>query len=574
MVVPNFLVSTIIVWFLSFPVATLCVSSSTKETEAGDAGGHPHSCPQEENHHHQHQQQQQQDISSSSRVPDECQLVYARVPDTDDQWATYTMIPRKKGTNVRKHGDIVIQWTDPEFPNYMDDESYNYDRTLLHQYPTLRGLTWNGQETGGQYEGKFVVESIVTGIGMVAQSTTNNGGHNVLPLVPRVDEGSLTRFDSPGAGATTSYHNLTWWFSKDLEAGDELLYSHEGKKTTIPQSGNGNVRKRPSLEYLKENAYCMDNLFPRKSRVKEAGRGTYATRDLLKDSIVGPVPVALVHRDELRSKTNHNDQLLLNYCLGHNSSNWLLFPYSPIINLINHYNVPNVELQWSAPPSSNINQNDNKKIQPMMLLELVATRPIQKGEEIYLNYGKEWEDAWWKHDRDIWKPSNTHYTPSYVMDDAIRMMRTEQEQKEHPYPDNLFTSCFYRYSDRSEEERATGQNSKKKDSITSFRWHLTKGLYDLKNFRPCQVLKRMEDNSGRSAYAARILNRPGLDITEIIPKDELHVVTHIPRAAIQFSDKAYTTDQHLKYAFRHEIGLPEELIPSSWKIKDQPAIDA
>ena len=210
----------------------------------------------------------------------------------------------------------------------------------------------------------------------------------------------------------------------------------------------------------------------------------------------------------------------------------------------------------------------------MMLLELVATRPIQKGEEIYLNYGKEWEDAWWKHDRGIWKPSNTHYTPSYVMDDAIRMMRTEQEQKEHPYPDNLFTSCFYRYSDRSEEERATGQNSKKKDSITSFRWHLTKGLYDLKNFRPCQVLKRMEDNSGRSAYAARILNRPGLDITEIIPKDELHVVTHIPRAAIQFSDKAYTTDQHLKYAFRHEIGLPEELIPSSWKIKDQPAIDA
>ena len=627
---------TILVWLLSCAL-TICTSSSAKEKVDGNdfdepncstsastststststsgvtENGGPPFCLE----HHQ-----------QFRVPDDCQLVYAKVPDTDDdddddddgdldQWATYTMVPRKKGTPVRQHGDIVIQWTDPvpvPAPEPSHNKDNDYDYMNHHTSSTLRGLTWNGQETGGHYEGQTWVESVVTGIGMTARSTAKNSNtNNILPLVPRVDEGSLTRFDSPGAGAITRYHNYTWWFSKDLQAGDELVYTQYStsdgkmapvaslplqatKETTTDENKNknhnnnlNNERKRikPSLEYLKANGYCMDNLRPRKSRVKEAGRGAFATRDLSKNSVVAPVPVALVHRDELVRKNNENEnenendkqqqqqqhQLLLNYCLGHKSSNWLLFPYAPVVNLINHYNEPNVELRWSA--ASNRNQsNSNTNTNPTMLLELVANRPIKMGEEIYLDYGRDWEDSWWKHVQETWKPNNKHYTPSYVMDDAIRMMRTEQEQKEHPYPDNVFTSCFYRYSDRSEEEQTTGQtqNSKSKDSLTSFRWHLTKGLFDLKNMRPCQVLKRMEDDNltGRSAYAVRMLNRPGLTKGEVIPKGELHIVTHIPRAAIRFSDKTGTTDQHLKNAFRHEIELAEDLIPEAWKVQQQ-----
>ena len=51
------------------------------------------------------------------RVPDGCQLIYAKVPNASEnvkregaQWATYTLTPRKKGSPVRSHGDIVIQW--------------------------------------------------------------------------------------------------------------------------------------------------------------------------------------------------------------------------------------------------------------------------------------------------------------------------------------------------------------------------------------------------------------------------------------------------------------------------------
>lgn len=517
------------------------------------------------------------------RVSDDCQLVYVEIPANfhndntkEVQWATYTMSPRKKGTPVRKHGDIVIQWTDPIPDSLKTKDQESYGRML-------REYTWNGQETGGHYEGQTWVESVVTGLGITARSTTVKNSNNILPLVPRVDEGSLTRFDSPGAGAVTPYHNYTWWFTKDINAGDELVYSSEGKMASSFQSkadestertiiNNNKLSSSLSLEYLKTNGFCMDNMRPRKSSsIKEAGRGAFASRDISKNSVVAPVPVALVHRDELRNPNHHNQQqahqLLLNYCFGHKSSSWLLFPYSPVVNLINHYNEPNVVLKWSS--DSNYNKTSGE-IGPnqLMLLELVASRPIKMGEEIFLDYGRDWEDSWWKHVREIWKPNNKHYTPSYVMDDAIKLMRTEQEQKVHPYPDNLFTSCFYRYSDRSEEERVTAKSDQSKDSITSFRWHLTKGLYELKNLRPCRVLKRMEDKSGRSVYAVRMLNRPGLNDGELIPKDEFHIVTHIPRAAIRFSDKTGTTDQHLKNTFRHEIGLPEYLIPAAWKVEN------
>jgi hypothetical protein len=66
-----------------------------------------------------------------------------------------------------------------------------------------------------------------------------------------------------------------------------------------------------------------------------------------------------------------------------------------------------------------------------------------------------------------------------------------------------------------------------------------------------------------------MLNRPGLDKHERIPNNEIHIVTHVPRAAIRFSDKPGTTDQHLPGAFRHEIGLPESLVPEAWKRRQE-----
>jgi hypothetical protein len=54
-----------------------------------------------------------------------------------------------------------------------------------------------------------------------------------------------------------------------------------------------------SMEWLKENGVCIDNIMPMKSRIIQAGRGAFATRRLKKGDVISPVPVVQVHRDHL-----------------------------------------------------------------------------------------------------------------------------------------------------------------------------------------------------------------------------------------------------------------------------------
>jgi hypothetical protein len=484
------------------------------------------------------------------RVPDSCGIVMAQSSLPNAGWGVFSMVDRQKGTEITR-GDIVIQITDPNPEHHL-----NGMKLLVDEY------AWQGQDTGGQFEGTNVL-SLVPGLGMIANSYYKH--HNILPLAPQVDEGGLTRFDSPGAGAITHYHNYSWFAQKELYAGDELFvskpevwYEERNYLQVTPTTD-----AKPSLESLREHGYCLDNLLPRKSNIKEGGRGAFATRKLEEGTIVAPVPVLPINASSLEKGVGaKTDQLLRNYCFGHKDSSLLLYSYSSMVHLINHYTEPNVKLRWSEASAELVSKPfDSSRMDQPLLLELVAARTIQPGDEIYLDYGHDWETAWWWHVKH-WKPADEHYIPSYVMDDASRMIRTEKEQKEYPYPDNVQMSCFYRYSDRNEREKSTVQ-SESVDAVYTYRWSLTKGLFDLQNIRPCSVLRRNEDPKGRwSAYAVRMFNRPGLAENEMIPKSQLHIVTHVPRSAIRFVDVQGTTDQHLEGAFRKEIGL--DVFPKEW----------
>jgi hypothetical protein len=234
-----------------------------------------------------------------------------------------------------------------------------------------------------------------------------------------------------------------------------------------------------------------------------------------------------------------------------------------------------------------------------LILELVALKDISKGDELFLDYGPAWEKAWYEHVTSQWRPIQDelgeHYAPASVIDDTIKLLRTEQEQKDHPYPTNVETSCFYKYQDHAdlvqldEVERQTqalmkagagGGAGSAAPALNTYRWNQTKGIYDMKHLRPCSVLRRSNnDEHGRKTlYAVRILNRPGLDPPEVLPTTSslspsskkkkatasapiLHIVTHVPRSAIRLTDKPHTTDTHLPGAFRHEVGLALPVMP-------------
>ena len=69
-----------------------------------------------------------------------------------------------------------------------------------------------------------------------------------------------------------------------------------------------------------------------------------------------------------------------------------------------------------------------------LMFNFAAFRDIQQGEEIVIDYGKEWEDAWNAHVRN-WMPGSELYMPAYELDNnADLMILTIHEA---PYPDNL-----------------------------------------------------------------------------------------------------------------------------------------
>jgi hypothetical protein len=478
-------------------------------------------------------------------------------------WGVFTLKDRPHGRPLL-YGDIVVQITD------LNMTHVHALKRLLHEY------LWSSEETGGFYEGRAVISSI-PGIGMLANGLPAS---NILSSVAQVDEAGLTRKSSPGAGAISYYHNYTYYVQKPLQAGEEVFLHYGDNWIQERQSKWGHklietpLQTTRPLTWLRSHGYCLDNIKPGTSRIPDAGRGAFATRPLPKGSIVAPVPVVPILDRRVMDFTRQRQdgslvslqQLLLNYCLGHPLSSVLLYPYAPGLPLINHDGLnPNVRLQWSSLQVANLITTNvslaDLHDQPKFLLELVAIRDIPKNQEIVLDYGTDWVNAWRAHVAS-WEPQqDNYYAPAYVMNDVVIALRIQEELKEHPYPDNIFTSCFYRYMDH-----AAGQQNNKpitKDAVTTVRWNQTRSIFELLNLRPCHVLKRQKDDKQGTLFTVQILNRYGLTKQERVPS--IHIVTHVPRKAIRFSDKLYTTDQHMEIAFRHEVGVPNDVFPEQWK---------
>jgi hypothetical protein len=226
-------------------------------------------------------------------VPDECSLVLAPSSLTHEQagWGVFTLKQRPRGALLGS-GDLVIQMPDLINPH------------LDGIHLLLREYMWDSHETGGFYEGTKV-SSIIPGLGMLANGLSQSA--NILPFVPRVDEGGLTRVSSPGAGAITHYHNYTFWTSQQVDAGDELFVNYgdgwfqerQGKGLVLKQEG----KPRRNLEYLREEGRCLDNIVPGQSSIPDAGRGAFARRLLPEGAIVAPVPVLPITKREALDMT-------------------------------------------------------------------------------------------------------------------------------------------------------------------------------------------------------------------------------------------------------------------------------
>mmetsp|Transcript_26489 Transcript_26489/g.40975 ORF Transcript_26489/g.40975 Transcript_26489/m.40975 type:complete len:651 (-) Transcript_26489:54-2006(-) len=376
--------------------------------------------------------------------------------------------------------------------------------------------------------------------------------------------------------------------------------------------GGNNPR---SLDWLATNGYCVDNLQVRRSDLPDAGRGAFARKAFAMDDVLLPLPLLQLRRRDLVTDENSGttNQLLLNYCFGDADSSMVLFPYSSTSNFINHSGEhSNARLQWPESDPTNFHQEGwlAKSVEDILsqkhaglMLHVVATREIFEGEEVTINYGKTWEDAWEKHLQE-WSPPAGDEPGEYVSASDLNVsesrLKTVFEQAANNYPENVATVCYYRY-DRGEEEEATKLwNSRQRteetlevDGNRALRpgfdsavylarlnrtlptilqhapaWRNFERVLSGVNARPCKVIMRhsTEDEGAGDRYLVRMYNRWNQQDFSSIPTNQVeHYVAEVPRHAIHFVDRPYTSDQHLKGAFRHEMNFPDDMFPVQWR---------
>lgn len=336
-----------------------------------------------------------------------------------------------------------------------------------------------------------------------------------------------------------------------------------------------------TIDWLEEHGRCMDNIRPGNSTIEQAGRGAFASRFIPKGGLVAPGPLLHIPNKTVLNLYEpdpwgnrdldqmYGKQLILNYCFGHSKSTLLLCPYTSPSAYINHNSKePNAKVVWAKKGTPNF-QHDwlNDDIEFLKTMEViglsvdfVAIRDIQPGEEVFIDYGPEWEKAWDTYMKN-WKPqpdSENYISGTELQSDLSVPLRTTKEQESEPYSNNVVFFCHYEYYEGWSEGK----------------WEWEAG-WEAAPLYPCKIISRKstaaEDGSIEYHYDAIMITLSEMmesnliaPAGEVIPDGEEHILTTIPRPAIQARDKMYTKDEYMPNSFRHEMMMPDDIFPSAW----------
>lgn len=353
-----------------------------------------------------------------------------------------------------------------------------------------------------------------------------------------------------------------------------------------------------TVEWIETNGVCVDNIVAAKSTIPQAGKGAFASRAIAKGANIVTTPVITMTLNQLKLRevvigSDWNEyvvhggfQQILNYCYGHEESTLVFFPAAPAVNFINHGSKENAnaEIRWSTSPYHKSEWLDSPldemktKTKSGLMFDIVATKDIQRGDEILLYYGESWEESW--------KYQVEHFGIDGNFTDTLGLptaqdlntkerdnaVRTVFEQKTIPYPSDIDTACFF--TPPEECEAPTDQSKGIKCEVDS---NHVSNFFQV-NLHPCNILSRHGGN-GIHWYTANVTvtkprankekggpKRPKADKNHDRPIEvsDNYLVKYLPRQAIRFVYKPYSKDQYRKGAFRHPIGMGESMMPEEW----------
>lgn len=335
-----------------------------------------------------------------------------------------------------------------------------------------------------------------------------------------------------------------------------------------------------SIEWLEEHGCCLDHIRPGRSSLRQAGQGAFATRKIKQGQVIAPMPVLHILRSELELYTSEPEyqlmghQILLNYGYGHPDSSIILLPYAPYVNYVNHnVTMCNAELRWSllathkdgwmqrAPADLALNEEHVG-----LVMEMVASRDISPGGEIFINYGESWEQSWTRHLQE-WMPTSSVYAYSSAaeLNQKVEWIKTENELRHAPHNGNVSTYCQV-----NDPQTATRMGmSELYEGVPKLLWQYDHSVFVGTAFAlECSIIDRTAGDVDDAYDRSDSIRPMNVRYTALLyaSQDAGYVEFHnVPREAIRFVDKKQASDLFLKTAFRHEILLPEEMVPPAWR---------
>mmetsp|Transcript_18566 Transcript_18566/g.27848 ORF Transcript_18566/g.27848 Transcript_18566/m.27848 type:complete len:662 (+) Transcript_18566:125-2110(+) len=371
-----------------------------------------------------------------------------------------------------------------------------------------------------------------------------------------------------------------------------------------------------SMDWILSEGKCLDNLIAKKSTVSDAGRGAFAQRFIPKGGSIVIAPLLHImdytttfmyplefDEDGKPSVDEEDDepigkQLITNYCFSHDQSTMLLCPQTNAIT-INHcsergdfdgdcsrYNEnendgmrgANAEIRWADDWDTDTKTWLKKSIKDItrlvkkgkrgLSLEVVAKRDIFPGDEVFLDYGVQWEEDWNNHVESWEPPSDEDYVSIKEMTDA-GVFRTPEELEIDPYPSNIMTACFY-FLEEGETFDPDVEDDTYADDWISDGSEIAAAAsgVDLRDLViwPCDVLSREKDENGVDIYEVEIFqNNSDEDETVWFVKNYRRILTNVTKDILKFRTTRYTNDQHLPGVFRSFLRIPDEMFPEQWK---------
>jgi hypothetical protein len=315
----------------------------------------------------------------------------------------------------------------------------------------------------------------------------------------------------------------------------------------------------------------------------QAGRGAFAARFIPKGSIVSPAPLvqvidATIFDTSYEDADNSTNQLLLNYCFGHAKSSLLLCPTTSV-TLINHNKEKsNTKYRWGSTSKNRKDAHINYLVEPIdsirpdpknvstfnskLSFDFIATRDIQRGEEIFINYGEEWEHAWNRHIEEWKMPENSDtYVPARTKNKnkSEILLSTNPALVHHEY------LCRLELFAREElVENLPEEDYRANPSIDPNYWNNdTRAMYGQNEhitWWPCDIV---EGDSENKLFRAVVYSKSRTAENGEVPI--IRKIKNLPASGIRFVDQSYHSDQHLSSAFRHYIPIPDSMFPLIWR---------